>query len=163
MKRPPCQSNHETPQCRLVITTQNPQGGTRRRRVRLDPQSRHRRAPTPTRHLKRFIVSKGNRRPDLILRSRVSAVRSQVQVFGTRFSFRPAPVPAPDNPHLTSDCRDLRPENACPQHTIRFPYGAPLRRFAVPVSQHASLPAVPHATSVAPASQPFTMPADPQS
>ena len=47
-----------------------------------------------------------------ILRSQVSAVGSQVQVFGTRCRFRPAPAPAPapDNPYLIPDCRDLRPE-----------------------------------------------------
>jgi hypothetical protein len=76
-----------------------------------------------------------------ILRSQVSALRSQVQVFGTRFRFRPAPVPEPDSPYPPPDCRDLRPEtiqhlkgkpetgiNAsviCPQLTIRSPYAAP--------------------------------------
>ena len=47
-----------------------------------------------------------------IFRSRVSALRSQVQVFSTRFRFRPEPVPEPDNPYPIPDCRDLRPEDA---------------------------------------------------
>ena len=68
----------------------------------------------------------GNR--NFILRSRVSAVRSRVQVFGIRYRFRPAPVPEPDNPYLIPDCRDLRPENvsrhlppgAATRHPKRF-------------------------------------------
>ena len=43
----------------------------------------------------------------------------------------------------------------------RSPLPMPARGSAAPSSQHASLPADPHAASAAPASQPFTMPADP--
>ncbi len=46
-----------------------------------------------------------------ILRSRVSALRSQVQVFSTRCSFAPAPAPAPEDPYLIADRRDQRPED----------------------------------------------------
>jgi hypothetical protein len=84
----------------------------------------------------------------------------------------PAPVPEPDNPYLTPDCRDLRPEtiqhlkgkpetgiNAsviCPQLIIRSPYAAPFE-FCLSLVNRASeplmcapcprvpLPACPHA------------------
>jgi hypothetical protein len=142
MKRPPPHSTNQTTQYRLVITTQNPQGGTRRRRVRPPPRSRRRHAPTPTRHLKRFIVSKGNRKPELILRSRVSAIRSRVRVFSTRYRFRPAPVPEPEDPYLTPDCRDLRPENVCPSTLSGLPMLPPLSSVSLwstkPLSLRAS-------------------------
>ena len=36
-------------------------------------------------------------------RSQVSALRYQVQVLGTRYRFRPAPVPEPEDPYLIPD------------------------------------------------------------
>ena len=55
-------------------------------------------------------------------RSRVSAIRSQVQVFSTRFGFRI--IPAPELPHLNSRTRHPTaetwdPRNASPRPTIR--------------------------------------------
>ena len=58
--------------------------------------------------------------------SRPSGPRFRYSGAGIRFgSSGPAPAPAPDNPYLIPDCRDLRPEDDFLQPIIRFPYGAP--------------------------------------
>ena len=45
----------------------------------------------------------GDRISENILWSRVSAVRSQVQVFRCRYRFWPVPVPEPEDPYLIPD------------------------------------------------------------
>jgi len=97
----------------------------------------------------------------IILRSRVSAIRSLVQVFLCRYRFRPAPVPEPEDPYLMPDQRrpetrrcatalNGKPETGMvaadirPQPTIRFPSAAPFESciFSLPPCQLANLPAI---------------------
>jgi hypothetical protein len=103
-----------------MITVSLPRVGTRRRRVRPAPRSRPRRAPTCSCHPRPGAATC---HPKLVshICTFVQELRSDLHLCTSY----PAPVPEPDNPYPTPDCRDLRPENVWPQLIIRSPSAAP--------------------------------------
>ena len=73
-----------------------------------NPATRAQRPPPATRNDLPTQRETGDRRD--VFRSRVSAIRSRVRVFGTRcrYGLAPAPVPEPEDLHQIPD--QLRPE-----------------------------------------------------
>ena len=104
--------------------------GTRRRRVRPIPRSRHRRAPTfytPS-QLSGFPML-----PPLSSDCSFSGPGSRPSGPGFRCSGAgtgsgPAPVPEPEDPYQAPDCRDPRPEDVSLPLTF-----APLHRSSAPI------------------------------